>query len=261
MSEVPSHIDLDVDDDGVAVLHMHDETGKNAFSRTFVTELMERLERCHRDDVKVVVITGLEDVWCAGGDREVLLGLAEGTIEPYDLTLTRALLEVPVPVIAAMAGHAVGGGLVFGLSCDVVLLGKESNYGTNFMDMGFTPGMGTTRLIQLALGEHLAAEMMFGCQYFRGAHFDGRSHVNYVLAKAKVESKALKVARRMSDKPRFALELLKRSLVAPRRELFEQARTMESMMHEICFAHPETRARIAENYTPTRRDGGDETEN
>lgn len=263
MSPHAGHIDLDVDDEGLAVLRMHDAAGKNAFSRAFVAELLDRLERCHAPEVKVVVITGLEEVWCAGGDRSVLLGLAEGTVQPYDLTLTRALLEVPVPVIAAMAGHAVGGGLVFGLSCDVVLMGRESNYGTNFMDMGFTPGMGTTRLIQVALGEHLAAEMMFGCQYFRGAHFEGRSHVNYVLPREKVERKAMKVARRMTDKPRFAIELLKRSLALPRRQLFEQARTMESMMHEICFAHPETRARIAENYTPTDAPtpgaGGDET--
>lgn len=249
-----AHIDVTVDDDGLAVLHMHDEAGQNAFSRAFVAELLQRLERCHQGDVKVVVITGLPEVWCAGGDREVLLGLAEGEVAPYDLTLTRALLEVPVPVVAAMAGHAVGGGFVFGLSCDLVLLGKESNYGCNFMNMGFTPGMGTTRLIQAALGEHLAAEMMFGGQYFRGSHFEGKSHINYVLGRDKVDKRALKVARRMTDKPRFALELLKRSLVAPRRAAFEEARTVESLMHEICFAHPETRQLIADNYTPTRKD-------
>jgi len=257
MTQAGGHIDVEVDEEGLAVLSMHDAAGKNAFSRAFVAELLERLERCHAREVKVCVITGLPEVWCAGGDREVLLGLAEGDVAPYDLTLTRALLEVPVPVIASMAGHAVGGGLVFGLSCDVVLMGKESNYGCNFMNMGFTPGMGTTRLIQLALGEHVAAEMMFGGQYFRGSHFEGRSHVNYVCERGKVDAKAMKVARRMTDKPRFALELLKRSLVAPRREAFERARTMESMMHEICFAHPETRERIADNYTPTGNESSD----
>ena len=95
---------------------------------------------------------------------------------------------------------------------------------------------------------------MYGCQYFKGAHFEGRSNVNYVLPKAKVLPKAMDVARRMSDKPRFALELLKRSLGLPRRRAFEDARTVESMMHEICFSHPETAARIEENYTPTRED-------
>jgi polyketide biosynthesis enoyl-CoA hydratase PksI len=131
-------------------------------------------------------------------------------------------------------------------------MGRESRYGCNFMDMGFTPGMGTTGLLQLAVGEYVAAEMMFGCQYFKGSHFEGRGGINYVLPREKVLKKAMSVAQRMSDKPRFALALLKRSLSLGRRRAFEDARTVESMMHEICFAHPETSERIRENYTPTK---------
>lgn len=243
-------------EDGIADLHMCDVEGKNAFSRGFVDELMAGLRRAGADDVRVCVLRGLEEVFSAGGDQSVLLGLAESTIAPYDLLLTRALLEVPVPTIAAMAGHAVGGGLVFGLACDVVLLGKESRYGANFMELGFTPGMGTTRLLQIAVGEHVAAEMMYGGQYFRGSHFEGKGSINYVLPKQKVESRARKVAQRFADKPRFALSLLKRSLALPRRKAFEEARAVESMMHEVCFSRPETRERIAENYTPIRDSNG-----
>jgi len=244
-------VETEVDDHGVATLHMKDAAGRNAFSEAFVDELRAQLEGLARPEVKVAILRGLEDVFSAGGDRSVLMGLAEGRVAPYDLVLTRSLLEVPVPTIAAMAGHAVGGGLVFGLACDMVILGKESRYSCNFMDMGFTPGMGTTRILQTVLGEHIAAEMMYGCQYFKGSHFEGRSLINYVEPQAKVEARARKVAMRMTDKPRYALELLKRTLSLPRRRAFEEARTMESLMHEICFARPETRARIDENYTPT----------
>ncbi len=243
-------------EDGIAELHMCDVEGKNAFSRGFVDELMSALRRAGEEDVRVCVLRGLEEVFSAGGDQSVLLGLADASIAPYDLLLTRALLEVPVPTIAAMAGHAVGGGLVFGLACDVVLLGKESRYGANFMELGFTPGMGTTRLLQVAVGEHVAAEMMYGGQYFRGSHFEGKGSINYILPKAKVEARARKVAQRFADKPRFALSLLKRSLALPRRKAFEEARAVESMMHEVCFARPETRERIAENYTPIRDPNG-----
>jgi polyketide biosynthesis enoyl-CoA hydratase PksI len=251
-------ISLSVDDDGVAVLHMRDEEGKNAFSRAFVEELIEKLDALADEKVKVCVFRGLADVFCAGGDKEVLLDLAEGRVAPYDLMLTRSLIEVPVPTISAMAGHAVGGGLIFGLCCDVVLMGRESRYGCNFMDMGFTPGMGTTGLLQVAVGEYVAAEMMFGCQYFKGAHFEGKSNVNYVLPRDEVVPKAMAVAQRFAEKPRFALSLLKRTLALPRRKAFEDARTAESMMHEICFGHPETVARIRENYTPTTEPPGDD---
>lgn len=236
-------------DDGVAELWLCDEAGNNAFSRAFVDELLARMaELSESPEAKVCVLRGLPEVFCAGGDRQLLLELAEGDLAPYDLELTRTLLELPVPTIAAMEGHAVGGGLVFGLACDMVVMARESRYGSNFMDLGFTPGMGTTKLIQFAVGDYLAAEMMFGCQYFKGSHFEGRANVNYVVPKAKVLGRARKMAARLTDKPRFAIELLKRQLALPRRLAFEQARMSESLMHQVCFARPETRARIRENY-------------
>ena len=127
--------------DGVAELWMHDQPGNNAFSSEFVDQLLERMATLARArEAKVCVLRGLPAVFCAGGDRRVLLDLAEGNLAPYDLELTRTLLELPIPTIAAMEGHAVGGGLVFGLACDMVVMARESRYGCNFMDLGFTPG-------------------------------------------------------------------------------------------------------------------------
>ncbi|MCY1006901.1 enoyl-CoA hydratase-related protein [Nannocystis pusilla] len=172
--QTDSLVEVTLERDGVAVLTMRDAAGKNAFGRAFVATLTRALEDLgRRADVRVVVIAGLPEVFSAGGDRDVLLGLADGTIAPYDLLLTRALLEVPVPTIAAMAGPAVGGGLVFGLACDMVVMARESRYGANFMDLGFTPGMGATRLVQFAFGEYVGAEMLYGSQYFRGEHWRG----------------------------------------------------------------------------------------
>jgi polyketide biosynthesis enoyl-CoA hydratase PksI len=242
-------ISLTVDDEGIVRLRLADAENQNRFSLDFVAELREKLSAIAKDETaKVCILAGLEEVFCAGGDREVLMGLAEGRLEPYDLELTRQLIELPIPVIAAMAGHAVGGGLVFGLACDMVILGRESRYGCNFMDMGFTPGMGTTRLIQAAFGDYLSAEMMFGCQYFKGKKLEGRAMVNAILPRDEVEAHAEKMAARMADKPRKAITLLKRSLGLKKRRLFEEARTIESYMHELCFADPETQARIRENY-------------
>lgn len=250
---VPQDIlDLQVDADGCATLRMQDRAGKNAFSQSFVAALVTQLTAIGaRSDIKVVVLCGLPDIFSAGGDRSVLLGLAEGRIAPYDLLLTRTLLELPQPSLAAMAGPAVGGGLVFGLACDLVFLARESRYGCNFMDLGFTPGMGTTRLLQAAVGPYLAAEMMMGAQYFRGQELADRgAQVNAIVPRAEVEARALDVAARLCEKPRTALLLLKRSLGLPRRQAFEEARTLESLMHELCFADPATQALIRQNYHP-----------
>jgi len=245
-------IELQVGTNGVAVLHMCDDKGRNAFGPAFIDLLVQRLGEVAEDGrVRACVLRGLDDVFCAGGDREVLLALAEGRMSPYDLVLTRALLDVPVPTIAAMAGAAVGGGLVFGLSCDAVVMARQSRYGCNFLDLGFTPGMGTTRLLQAAVGEYVAAEMMFGCQYFRGSQLESAAQVNAVVDRADVLPRALDIAARFADKPRRVLQLLKRALALPRRRAFEEALVTESLMHQVCFRHPATRQHILENYLST----------
>lgn len=118
------------------------------------------------------------------------------------------------------------------------------------MNMGFTPGMGTTRLLQDAVGEYVAAEMMLGGQFFRGSYFEHRSLFNAVLPRNNVWDKATEMAARIAEKPRFALQLLKNNLSLRKRLAFEDARTSEAAMHQICFAQEETLSRIRENYAP-----------
>jgi len=245
----PDLISLERDDDGIAVLRMQDEKRRNALGADFVEQLTDKLEELSADrTAKVVVLCGTAEQFCAGGDKKMLLDLANGQVTATDIMLPRAIIEVPISTIAAMAGHAVGGGLALGLWCDVVLMGRESSYGCSFMNMGFTPGMGTTQVLQLAMGEYIAAEMMYGGQFFRGAHFEGRTLVNYVLPRDKVEPKAMKIAARFAEKPRASLELLKRNLSLGKRRLFEQVRTDESYMHELSFSFEETKALIEAHY-------------
>lgn len=255
MSQTGSRVSARCDDDGVVVLHMSDAEERNALSEPFIEQLLAALDQVGQDPhAKVCVIRGLDDVFCSGGHKDMLAELAAGRVAASDIMVTRAMIEVPIPTIAAMAGHAVGGGLILGLCCDMALMGRESRYGCSFMNMGFTPGMGTTGLLQSAVGDHRAAEMMFGGQFFRGSHFEHASGINYVLPRQKVLPKAMSLAGRIAEKPRHALELLKRSLSLGRRQAFEHARTVESMMHEICFARPETAALIEENYAPATED-------
>jgi len=234
---------------GILVLLLQDEPGKNAFSEPFVEQLLACLDQIDADDeARVCLLRGLPEVFCAGAPRELLLRLADGELAPTDIVLSERLLDLPVPVVAAMEGHATGGGLALGLCADVALLARESSYGCSFMNLGFTPGMGTTSLLEEAVGPYLAREMMLGGQYFRGRHLEGRGNLNYVLPRDKVWGKAQAVARRMADKPRHALELLKRHLSARRRQRFQAAKTAEAQMHSVCFAHPETRQRIKDEY-------------
>jgi polyketide biosynthesis enoyl-CoA hydratase PksI len=249
MSESGTLVRAVIEQPGIGELRMSDPVGRNAFSERFVGDLLGAVsELCSDHSVRVVVLTGLPDVFAAGAPRELLVKLARGELVPSDITLSKAILDIPVPTIAAMEGHATGGGLALGLCADLVILARESRYGASFMSMGFTPGMGITKLLEHVLSPAMAHELLYTAEYRRGRDFAERSGVNHVLPRAEVRRKAFDLAASIAEKPRVALETLKRALSLGRRQAFEATRTIESMMHDITFAQDAVRQRIEDEY-------------
>lgn len=235
---------------GVAVVAMRDEAGRNAMSERFVEDLFAALrEAAAWSGLKVVVLTGLPDIFSSGASRDVLVRLVRGEIAPTDLLLAKALLDLPVPVVAAMEGHAIGGGLALGVAADVVIIARESRYGASFMNMGFTPGMGITKLLLHVVSPAIAHEMLFTGEPRKGSSFEGKSGFNAILPRAEVLPRAMSIASRIAEKPRASLEALKRALTVDRRRTFEATHTMESLMHQLSFSQPEILARIEEHMT------------
>jgi len=175
------------------------------------------------------------------------LRLTRGEVRPSDILLPRLLLGCAVPVVAAMSGHATGGGFALGLAADIVLLAEECRYGFTFMNLGFTPGMGTTRLCEHVLSPAVAHELLYTGELRRGREFS-RSGINHVLPRAEVVPKALDIAARIASKPRLAIEALKRTLSLTRRQAFEASITSESFMHQITLGAAGTARRIQDDY-------------
>jgi polyketide biosynthesis enoyl-CoA hydratase PksI len=244
-SRAAAPVTLTVSPDGVAEIAMCSADGHNALTDAFAAALEDAIAQAAATSAsRVLLLTGTPEVFCSGASKAVLLRLASGDLSPADLHLPRVVLGAALPVIAAMEGHAVGGGFALGLCADIVLLARESRYGCNFMELGITPGMGTTRLLEQALSPALAQELLFTGELRRGADFAGIGGFNYILPRAQVRSKAIELAHRVVDKPRLALETLK-SLFAERRlAAFEAAFKTEARMHRIVLGDPATRKRI-----------------
>lgn len=236
-------------DAGIATITMADAASSNALGERTVHELVSAFEYAGgREDVRVVVLAGEGPHFSSGAPMDLLLRLVRGELEPSDITLPRALLGCAVPVVAAVDGHAVGGGFALALAADIVVLARESRYGFTFMNLGFTPGMGTTRLCEHVLSPAVAHELLYTGELRKGEHFLGNGGINHVVPKALVRQTAMDIAARIAEKPRPALELLKRTLSMPRRTAFEEALAIESQMHEITMRAPGVEARIDAEY-------------
>ena len=234
--------------DGVATIALDDAANGHALGEAMVYALRGGFARAGEDaSVRAVVLTAPGDTFSIGAPRDLLLKLTRGEVHPGDILLPRLLLDCPVPVIAAMAGHATGGGFALGLAADLVLIGQESRYGFTFMNLGFTPGMGTTVLCEHALSPAIAHELLYTGELRRGREF-ARTGINRVLPRDQVLTAALDIAGRIATKPRLAVETLKRTLSLPRRQAFEQSLTHESLMHQITFNAPGAARRIQDDY-------------
>ncbi|PWU11184.1 MAG: enoyl-CoA hydratase [Terriglobia bacterium] len=244
-----SIVSLGINADGIGLLRMHDERNRNSLSVTMAEALSRQLAAiAASESIKVVVIAGLPEYFCTGASEEVLADLVEHRIAPQDLVLPRWILDLPVPSIAAMEGHALGGGLALGMCADMIVAAEESRYGCTFMNMGFTPGMGTTRLLEHAISPAVAEEMLFTGKTFRGSELQGKCGLNYVLPRRDVLAKALALAAAVADKPRLALTLLKQSLSRSRKEIYGAALEEETRMHRRSLEQPGTRERIRNHF-------------
>lgn len=232
--------------DGIARLTLADPVTANALGETMVHALEEAFDTIDGDpDVRVVVLDADGDTFSAGAPRELLLRLAAGDVRSTDILLPRLLLDCAVPVIAAMAGAATGGGFALGLAADIVLIAEDSRYGFTFMNLGFTPGMGTTRLCEHVLSTAVTHELLYTGELRRGSGFAG-SGINHVLPRHRVEPAAMDIAARIAEKPRQSIAALKRALSLPRRRAFEDSITLESLMHQLTLGG--AARRIEENY-------------
>ncbi|HYD79460.1 MAG TPA: polyketide synthase [Paucimonas sp.] len=230
---------------GIVQITMQDRVNKNTFSRELAEGLIEAFASI-RDDprFRVAILTGYDTYFASGGTKEGLLFLSEGKAKFSDRDFYSLALNCPIPVIAAMQGHGVGGGFVLGMFADFPILSRESIYTTNFMKYGFTPGMGSTFVLPKKLGISLAEEMMITARTYRGEELQKRGVPFPVLPRAEIMDYALELARTIAEKPRVSLVTLKDHLVAPLREGLSPVIDQEVAMHEKTFHQPEVKERI-----------------
>jgi polyketide biosynthesis enoyl-CoA hydratase PksI len=230
---------------GVLEIKMHDTASKNTFSTDLVEELMVAFKStAAQPHYRVVILTGYDSYFASGGTKEGLLFLADGKGKFSDRDFYSLALNCPIPVIAAMQGHGIGGGFVLGMFADFPVLSRESVYTTNFMKYGFTPGMGATFILPQKLGIGLAEEMMIVARTYRGEELQKRGMTFPVLPRAQIMEYVLELAATIAEKPRISLITLKDHLVGPLRAGLPAVIQQEVAMHEKTFHRPEVKERI-----------------
>lgn len=203
----------------VATLTLDDAPRRNAMSPALGDALREAVHAVPSlGDVRAVVLTGAGGAFSAGGDLAMLEQLRRSShAECVEFMLGfygryLSLLELPVPVLAAIEGPAIGAGLCVALACDLCVVAEDAKLALNFVCLGLHPGMGATYFAPRRFGPQRAAELLY-----TGRRFDGREAAAWGMASrvappGQALAEAQKLAAQIAANGPLAVRGLKKSL-------------------------------------------------
>ncbi|HMS63029.1 MAG TPA: 1,4-dihydroxy-2-naphthoyl-CoA synthase [Solirubrobacteraceae bacterium] len=209
---------------GIAKITIDRPEVRNAFRPQTVMELSSALEAAREDpEVGVILLTGQGDLaFCSGGDQRVRGDTGyltdpggAATVGRFHVTdLHVQMRRLPKPVVAMIAGYAVGGGHVLHICCDLSIAADNARFGQTGPKVGSFDGGYGASLLAAQVGQKRAKEIWFLCRQYDAAQALQMGLVNTVVPLADLEVEAVAWCREMLELSPFALRLLKASFNA-----------------------------------------------
>ena len=207
--------------DGIAKITIDRPEVRNAFRPETLIEMSEALERAREDtEVGVIVLTGEGPLaFCSGGDQRVrgdtgyVAGGAQvGRFHVTDLHVQ--MRRTPKPIVAMVAGYAIGGGHVLHVVCDLTIAADNARFGQTGPKVGSFDGGYGASLLAAQVGQKKAKEIWFLCRQYGAEEALEMGLVNTVVPLERLEEETVAWCREMLELSPFALRLLKASFHA-----------------------------------------------
>jgi enoyl-CoA hydratase/carnithine racemase len=202
--------------DGLAHLRM-DYAPVNQFNSGFLQQLHDAVSSLGEDTRALVLSSGLPRIFAAGGDLEWMASATLAEQLPFVELCQRtysAFEELACPVIAAIDGHCLGGGLELALCCDIRVVGESARLGLPEATIGLIAGAGGTQRLVRAVGQGVARDMLLTGLRITGAQAGAWGLASRVVADGSAEATALDIGRGLADGPAEAIQATKRLAVA-----------------------------------------------
>lgn len=207
--------------DGIAKITINRPQVRNAFTPVTVKEMSQAFELARDDsDVGVIILTGKgKDAFCSGGDQKVrgdtgYKDSATGIHRLNVLDLQRQIRTLPKPVVAMVAGYAIGGGHVLHVVCDLTICADNAKFGQTGPKVGsFDGGFGASYLARM-VGQKKAREIWYLCRQYNAEEALAMGLVNCVVPYENLEEETIKWCKEMLDHSPLALRCLKSALNA-----------------------------------------------
>ena len=203
----------------VATLTINRPAALNALSRVVLEDIAQVLTEVRRDPtVRVLIVTGAGDrAFVAGADIAAMSEMAAGEGLEFSRIghrVMQSLEDLPIPVIAAVNGFALGGGLELAMACDLIIASEKARFGQPEINLALIPGFGGTQRLPHRIGHARAREFVLTGDMFDAKTALALGLVNQVVAPDELMAAARKLAERLALKSAVALRQAKAALRA-----------------------------------------------
>lgn len=190
---------LDGKDNAIAVLALNRPDARNALGRSMVSHLTEAISTIQQDDrIRVLIVRSLvPKIFCAGADLRERAKMQDSEVSDFVSSLrdlTSKLESLQAPVISAIDGVALGGGLELALACDIRTAAAEAKMGLVETKLAIIPGAGGTQRLPRIVGPSLAKELIFTARILDGEQAQKIGLVNQVVPQNKNGDAAFQAA-------------------------------------------------------------------
>lgn len=209
------------DQKGIAVVELNRDKGKNSLNKSLVAKLHHSVDvLAHDKNVRVVIIRSLvKGIFCAGADLKERQTLSPSEVHRFVNSLRKLVVNIenlPMPVVAAIDGAALGGGLELALACDLRTASNSIKMGLVETRLAIMPGAGGTQRLPRIISPALAKELIFTARVFSGEEAQKMGIVNYSVAQNENNDaaylKALKIAEEILPNGPVGVKMAKRSI-------------------------------------------------
>ncbi len=185
----------------VGLITLNRPKALNALNAELISELNQALDRYESDDgVGAIVVTGSERAFAAGADIKEMQEKSFGDVIRNDFIAPwERITRCRKPVIAAVAGYALGGGCELAMMCDIIIAADTAKFGQPEITLGTLPGSGGTQRLTRAVGKSKAMEMILTGRMMDAEEAERANLVSRVVAAEDVVDEAIKTAERIAD--------------------------------------------------------------
>ena len=224
--------------DGVALLRLNRPAVLNALNLALRRELAAAFTRLDADDsVRAVVLAGSGKAFCAGADLHEYVDATPPEIVSRDLDrLWAAVSGCRKPVIAAVRGHALGGGCELAMHADLIVAGKGARFGQPEILIGLMPGGGATQRLARAVGKFRAMKLLLTGEAIDAASALQMGLASEVVADDEVEPRALALASRIAALPVLASRFIKEAVIGGMNTSLDAGLQLERKSFQLLFA-------------------------